>query len=90
MEVVYTATRMGSEAVLFLEDDVAFHSRFRALLPEAYGLVPADWMVLYLGSLQVLFALACFTWCPPTNVLIKMHLIGAVWPRLFWRKMLKC
>ena len=42
----------GVESLLVLDDDVAFHREFPALLAAAHAELPPDWLVLQLGTLQ--------------------------------------
>ncbi|UPY37480.1 glycosyltransferase family 25 protein [Sediminicoccus sp. KRV36] len=51
-EILERALRDGVETLLVLDDDVAFHRDFAALLAAARAELPADWLVLQLGTLQ--------------------------------------
>ncbi|MEI6160516.1 MAG: glycosyltransferase family 25 protein [Roseococcus sp.] len=51
-EILEQALKDGVETLLVLDDDVAFHRDFEALFAAAQAELPADWLVLQLGTLQ--------------------------------------
>jgi GR25 family glycosyltransferase involved in LPS biosynthesis len=57
----------GVETLLVLDDDVAFHREFQALLAAAHAALPADWLVLQLGTLQ-------YNWDRTASVPVARHL----------------
>jgi hypothetical protein len=68
----------GNARTLVLEDDAVFHREFPAEFDRRARLVPADWLLFYLGATQTLWGEDGAQW-PPENEVPEYYKIVNAW-----------
>jgi len=68
----------GNARTLVLEDDAVFHREFPAEFDRRARLVPADWLLFYLGATQTLWGQDGAQW-PPENEVPEYYKIVNAW-----------